>query len=319
MDEGIHPDARAVLERRRSLGLTPVHEQGRHRVRLLERLTSRIGDGGPAVAATTDLTVPGPGGRIPVRAYRPEGEGPYPTVVYLHGGGFVFGSIASHDALCRTLANASDSVVLSVDYRLAPEHPFPAAVEDAYAATAWAAANPEKLRSTGDLSVVGDSAGGTLAAVVALVAAERAAGVERDGVTVAADVVPDIDRQALLYPSVGVAERQASVEAYDGLVLTRADLEWFHDCYYGDDATQRHPYADPIHADDLSGVAPATVLTAGFDPLRDGGRAYAARLAEAGVDTDFVEYEDMIHGFATDLARIERAREAVERVAAGLP
>ncbi|WP_435102047.1 alpha/beta hydrolase [Halarchaeum sp. P4] len=318
--DDIHPDARAVLERRRSLGLGPLHELGVRRVRFLQRLTEAMGGtSGPAVAATTDMRVPGPDGDIDVRAYRPEGDGPYPTVVFFHGGGFVFGSIETHDALCRALATESDSVVLSVDYRLAPEDPFPAAVEDAYAATAWAADNPEKLRSTGELSVVGDSAGGTLAAVVALMAAEREAGIEREGVTVETDVVPDIDRQALLYPGVGVAEGQESVEEFGGLVLTQDDLEWFRDCYYGDEATQRHPYADPIHADDFAGVAPATVLTAGFDPLRDGGRAYAAKLVGDGVDTTFEEFDDMIHGFATEIGRIERAQEAVEFVAADLP
>ncbi|MEE6210405.1 alpha/beta hydrolase [Salarchaeum sp. III] len=306
----MHPQARAVVERQRKLGLTPLHRHGVRRLRFLMRVSAWLSNRNPpAVGATFDRTIPGydDGDDVPVRVYRPEGRGPFPTVVFYHGGGYVMGSLATHDRLCRELARRSDSVVVAVDYRLAPEHPFPAAIEDASAALSWAAANPDALASTGTVSVVGDSAGGTLAAVVALIAAER------DGPTVA--------HQALCYPGIGVELEQESVQDHAGTVLSRADLEWFRDCYYGSDIVQRNPYADPIHADDLSGVPPATVITAGFDPLRDGGRAYAERLVADGVDVSYEEYEDMIHGFMTNLhrPRIDRAYDAVDRVAAALP
>ncbi len=257
----------------------------------------------PAVGATEDRTVPGPAGSLPVRIYRPDGTGPFPTVVFFHGGGFVFGGLESHDLLCRHLVRESGCVVVAVDYRLAPEHPFPAAVEDAYAATEWAAAHPGALDSTGQLAVVGDSAGGALAAVVSLMAAER------DG--------PAVDYQVLVYPGVGLDEDHPSAQAHTGIVLHEEDLEWFRECYYGSDVHLRNPYADPINAGDLGGVAPATVVTAGFDPLRDGGKAYAERLVADGVAVRYENYEDMIHGFATNLGAdgIDRAHEAVAHIA----
>jgi len=300
------PQAAAVLERQRRIGLRPLSERPLWLLRLLERVASRLRNRDPpAVGATTDGTIPGPDGGLDVRVYRPEGPGPFPTVAFFHGGGYLLGSLASHDLLCRHLTRESGRVVVSVDYRLAPEHPFPAAVEDAYAATEWIAAHPERLAGDGRLAVAGDSAGGALAAIVALMARER------DG--------PAIDRQALLYPGVGVDPDQESVEAFDGIVLSRADLEWFRDAYFGSDVHLRNPYADPIRTEDLSGVAPATVLTAGFDPLRDGGRAYAAALEADGVPVRHVEYDDQIHGFASQPDRIDRARAALADVAADLP
>jgi acetyl esterase len=300
----IHPQAQALLERQERLRLYPLHRHGVRRLRLLMRVTDWLQNRDPpAVGATTDREVPGPDGPIPVRVYEPDGEGPFPTVTFFHGGGFVIGGLASHDLFCRHLTRESDCVVLSVDYRLAPEHPFPAAVEDAYAATEWAAANPDALDSTGDLAVVGDSAGGALAAIVSLMAAER------DG--------PDVDYQALLYPGVGISPEQESMQEHTGIVLHEADLEWFRESYYGSEVHLRNPYADPTNAADLSGLPPATVLTAGFDPLRDGGKRYAERLVADGVAVRYENYEDMIHGFATALysGGIDRAHEAVARVA----
>jgi acetyl esterase len=201
--------------------------------------------------------------------------------------------------------------VLAVDYRLAPEHPFPAAVEDAYAATEWAAANSDRLAGDGQLAIVGDSAGGTLAAVTALRA------VEQDG--------PGIDYQALIYPATGVDESQDSVKGHSGMVLDREDLEWIQDQYYRSTVHERNPYADPSNACDISGVAPATIITAGFDPLRDGGQAYAEKLRNDDVPVTYRNYEDMIHGFASQLDSIDRAGEAVDalgedlRGAFGLP
>jgi acetyl esterase len=307
MVDDLHPDAIEVLERYRTVGLTSLRSMGVRRLRWLDRIYNwwRNRDP-PAVGRVVDRTLPGPDDDVPVRLYRPAGDGPFPTVVFFHGGGFVVGGLESHDLFCRHLTRESDCVVMSVDYRLAPEDPFPAAVEDAYAAVEWAAANPHSLAGDGQLAVVGDSAGGNLAAVCSLAAAER------DG--------PDLDYQYLLYPGVGTEPGQESVRVHAGKVLSEDDLEWFRECYYGSWVHERNPYADPTNATDLSGVAPATVLTAGHDPLRDGGRRYADQLEADGVPTRHVEYEDMIHGFATMLAApdLDRAHDAVADVAADL-
>jgi acetyl esterase len=300
--DGLHPQAATMVRRQRRLQRFLPNQSVRG-LRLLTRFGARFRDA-PPVAQVVNRTIPGPDGEIPIRVYRPEGEKPFPTVVYFHGGGFVSGSLDSHDAVCRYLARESDCVVVSVGYRLAPEHPFPAAVEDAIATTEWVAEHTEALGGTGELAVVGDSAGGNLAAVAALAARDRGG--------------PDIDYQVLIYPGVGTREDHESVEENDGLVLSRADIEWFSDCYYGSEITLQNPYADPSRACDLSGLSPATVLTAEFDPLRDGGRAYADRLEDDGVDVRYVEYEGMIHGFVSMTDAIDRATEAIEDVAEDL-
>ena len=301
--DGLDPQARAALERLRRYPRRRTR-RGLTLLRLLARARTWVENRSlPSVGATVDRSIPGPDGSIDVRLYRPDGAGPFPTVVFFHGGGFVMGSIATHEWLCRHLARESGCAVLSVDYRLAPEHPFPAAVEDAYAAVEWAASHPDAIAGDGHLAVAGDSAGGTLAAVAALMAAER------DG--------PEIDYQVLLYPGIGLDEDNESVREHGGLVLSAADLAWFRECYFQHEIHERNPYADPSTACDLSGVAPATVLTAGFDPLRDGGKAYAEQLVRDGVATRYVNYEGMIHGFVT-FREIDRARDAIADVAADL-
>ena len=295
----IDPQAKRAAARQSRIPLP----HGRYRLKLLRRLTGPLARfqnrNPPSVGATESVTVPGPAGRLDARLYLPAGDPPYPTVVFFHGGGFVLGSVETHDWLCRHLTRESGCAVLSVEYRLAPEHPFPAAVEDADAAVEWAADATETLRGTGRIAVAGDSAGGNLAAVTALMAAER------DG--------PEIAHQALLYPGIGVEPDQESVREHGGTVLSRADIEWFSACYYRNDVHRRNPYADPINAGDLSGVAPATVLTAGFDPLRDGGKAYAERLVADGVATRYENYPAMVHGFMT-MQKVDRAREAIAAV-----
>ncbi|WP_135820278.1 alpha/beta hydrolase [Halostella litorea] len=299
----IDPQAKAAVERQDRFPL-PHSRRGLKALRLLSRAAMWVQNRNPpSVGATVDGTVPGPAGDRDARLYVPEGDGPFPTVVFFHGGGYVLGSIATHDWLCRHLTRESGCALLSVDYRLAPEHPFPAAVEDAYAAVEWAAANTDAVAGDGQVAVAGDSAGGTLAAVAALMAAER------DG--------PEIAHQALLYPGIGVDEDQASVRDHAGIVLDEADLEWFRECYYRSEIHERNPYADPTNAGDVSGVAPATVVTAGFDPLRDGGKAYAEQLVRDGVDTRYENYEAMVHGFMT-LRGVDRTHDAIADVAGDL-
>ncbi|ELZ41930.1 Triacylglycerol lipase [Halorubrum californiense DSM 19288] len=295
----IDPQAKRAAARQSRIPLP----HGRYKLKLLRLLTDPLtrlqNRNPPSVGATESVSLPGPEDDLDARLYRPEGEPPFPTVVFFHGGGFVLGSVETHDWLCRHLTRESGFAVLSVEYRLAPEHPFPAAVEDAYAAVEWAADSTERLRGTGDLAVAGDSAGGNLAAVTALMAAER------DG--------PEIAHQALLYPGVGTDPEQESVREHAGTVLSQADIEWFSAAYYRNEIHRRNPYADPINAGDLSDVAPATVVTAGFDPLRDGGKAYAEKLVADGVATRYENYPSMVHGFMT-MQEVDRAREAIASV-----
>ncbi|WP_424015582.1 alpha/beta hydrolase [Halorubrum xinjiangense] len=295
----IDPQAKRAAARQSRIPLP----HGGYKLKLLRLLTGPLtrlqNRNPPSVGATESITLPGPAGDLDARLYLPDGNPPHPTVVFFHGGGFVLGSIETHDWLCRHLTRESNCAVLSVEYRLAPEHPFPAAVEDAYAAVEWAADSTERLRGTGDVAVAGDSAGGNLAAVTALMAAER------DG--------PEIEHQALLYPGIGIDPEQESVREHAGIVLSRDDIEWFSAAYYRSEIHRRNPYADPINAGDLSGVAPATVVTAGFDPLRDGGKAYAERLVADGVATRYENYPSMVHGFMT-MQEVDRARDAIASV-----
>ncbi len=293
----IDPQAKAALDRQRfSL---PHSRLGLKLLRPVARLAAKYGNRNPpAVGSVTDLTIPGPDGELRARRYRPADAGDGPTVVFFHGGGYVFGGLETHDVLCRRLARESGCAVLSVAYRLAPENPFPAAVEDAYAATEWAASNPGSLGGAEGLAVAGDSAGGTLAAIVALMAAERGG--------------PDLAHQALIYPATGAEEEQESVRQNAGIVLNEGDLRFFEKCYYGSEIHQRNPYADPARADDLSGVAPATVVTAGFDPLRDAGKRYAEQLLADGVDVRYENYPAQVHGFAT--MEIDAAETVASRV-----
>ncbi|MFC7140066.1 alpha/beta hydrolase [Halosimplex aquaticum] len=299
-----HPDVQSVMDSRRWLQSVSMSTLGARGIRLLTKVGTWLQrEDPPAVGDATDLTIQGPDGELDVRRYRPEAAGPYPTVVFYHGGGFVLGSLDTHDLLCRHLTIESGCEVVSVDYRLAPEHPFPAAVEDAYAALEWAADDPAVLDRDGHLAVAGDSAGGNLAAVVSLMAAER--------------VGPGLDYQTLVYPAVGTREDQASMREYAGYVLSEDDMRWFDRCYYGSEIHRRNPYADPTRACDLSGVPPATVVTAGFDPLRDGGIAYARRLVGDGVSVRFRNYPSMVHGFVGMLSEsedVDRAHEAVEAI-----
>jgi len=255
---------------------------------------------GPEVE-TEDRTIPGPGGNIPVRVYRPEGDGSFPVVVFFHGGGFVIGSITSHDATCRSLCQKSGATFVSVDYRLAPEHPFPAAPEDCYAATRWVSEHGAELDvDPSRLAVVGDSAGGNLAAVVCQMAKERGA--------------PPIAFQALVYPVTDHVETASRTENADGYLLTTAAMDWFID-HYADGDARKNPWCAPLRAGDLGGLPPALVVTAEYDPLRDEGEAYGRRLQEAGVPVTISRYDGMVHGFFSMTALVPRAVDAEDEVA----
>jgi acetyl esterase len=255
------------------------------------------------VAAVKDLEVPGPAGQVPVRVYRPSEQPDLPVLVYFHGGGWAICSIETHDVTCRELANGAGCVVVSVGYRLAPEHRFPAAPEDCYAALGWAARHAASLGGDpGRIAVGGDSAGGNLAAVVALLARERGG--------------PRLRHQLLVYPVTDHAFDTSSYrENAEGPLLTQEMMRGFWDLYLAREEDGRHPHASPLRAQDLSGLPPAHVITAEYDPLRDEGEAYARRLAAAGVPVVQRRYDGMIHGFFGFTAMIDRAGEAVAEAA----
>lgn len=253
----------------------------------------------PEVREVTDRTVPGPEGApaLPVRIYRPYGpQGPRPTVVFLHGGGWVLCGLETHDRTVRALCRASGAVIVSVEYRLAPEARFPAPAEDAYAAVRWCAAHVAELGGDPEaLVVAGDSAGGNLAAAASLMARDRGG--------------PRIALQALVYPA---TDSRADTDSHrlnaEGYYLTRRAMRWFAEQYFGPDGDRDHPYAAPVRAD-LSGLPPAHVVTAGCDPLCDEGRAYATRLRASGVRATEGHFPSMFHGF---LGFGELLPEAVE-------
>jgi acetyl esterase len=296
----VHPQARALAEQI-GAGFDITKADIAEIRRTLEE-TARLAPR-PDVAAVEDLEVPGPAGRIPLRVYRPSEEPDLPVLVYLHGGGWTICSIETHDPTCRELANGAGCVVVSVAYRLAPEHRFPAAPEDCYAALDWVARHGASLG--GDparLAVGGDSAGGNLGAVVALMARERGG--------------PRLCHQLLVYP---VTDHAFDTDSYrenaEGPLLTREMMRGFWGHYLAREEDGRHPFASPLRAADLSGLPPAHVITAEYDPLRDEGEAYARRLAAAGVPVVQRRYDGMIHGFFGFSALVDRAREALAEAA----
>ncbi len=260
-----------------------------------------------AVAEIRDLTMPGPaGGAIALRLYRGVEAASLPALVFFHGGGWVIGDIDTHDTMCRHLARAARCAVLSVDYRLAPEAKFPAAVDDCYAATCWAADNAGPLGiDPARLAVGGDSAGGNLAAVVALMARDREA--------------PRLCYQLLIYPAVDAGMNSASITRRgEGYLLTAATMRWFYRQYLAAPGDAEDWRASPLLAPSLAGVASAYVLTAGYDPLGDEGDAYAERLADAGVAVRLRRYSGQIHGFCQNGKIILAAHGALDEAAAAL-
>ena len=294
--------ALAMLERRREPPpeTLPPAEARRRRRRL-----SAVYAGKPTtVGAVTDLELDG---EVSLRArhYAPAEPGhPHPLLVYYHGGGFTYGDLETHDGVCRILCRHGGAHVLAIDYRLAPEHPFPAAVEDARAALRWAFANAAALGADSTkVGVGGDSAGGNLAAVVAQLAA-------RDG-------GPAPALQLLIYPATDFSARRRSRELFgDGFLLTNSEMDWFETNYLGPERTHaRDPRASPLLAEDLSGLAPAYVVTAAFDPLRDEGEEYAEALRAAGTPVAMRRFPGFIHAFIAGAGVSRNARDATVEIA----
>ncbi len=306
------PATRGLLEQIREAGIPPMSTLGPEAARQA-MLDGRVNDvDPPPVAKVSNHTFPGPGGEIPVRVYQPR-EAPADhlgALLYFHGGGFVIGDLDTHDTLCRQLCAGGDVVVISVHYRLAPEHRYPAAVDDALAAFAWLREHATDIGADPNrLAVCGDSAGGTLAAIVSQRARE-------------ANV--HLRAQLLLYPVTDLAGAYPSQEEHAHThPIPRHVLDWFWSLYLGSDwesdaALRRDPHVSPLHAQNFDGLAPAFVLTAGLDPLRDEGNAYARRLADAGVETTQLCAMGTVHGYLRLGRLIPAAGDAVAAAAAFL-
>lgn len=304
----LDPQVRAALDAQAALGIPaaytlPVPEARRQTLEQHALLALRR----VPVAAVADRTIPGPAGEIAMRIYTPEGPGPFPLLVFFHGGGWVICNLETHDPTCRALCAGAGVVVVSVDYRLAPEAKFPAPLDDCLAATRWAAASGAALGvDPARIAVGGDSAGGNLAAAVALRARDEGG--------------PALRGQLLIYP---VTDHHASgmpsyAENAEGYGLTRDGMVWFWDHYLNDATDAGNPYAAPLRAADLGGLPPALVITAEYDVLRDEGDRYAERLQEAGVPTTHLRYAGMIHGFFGRIGIYDRAEEAIGEAAAWL-
>ena len=303
----LDPQVQKLLNELKAAGGKPPWEVSLEEVRAAH-LARRAWSGEPAqVQHVEDFSVPGAGGPIPVRAYRhgpDRQDGPdQPVLIWYHGGGFVSGSIEGQDPICRLLAVRSGCTVLAVDYRLAPEHPFPAGLDDACAVLAWVMAHGRErgLDST-RVAVGGDSAGANLAAVAVRRARDRGA------------VVPHF--QALVYPVTDATMSHQSYTAFaDGHMLTRRHMEWYFAQYLRPGTDPRHPDVSPLFAPSLPGLCPAFVLTAEYDPLRDEGEAYAGRLRDAGVEATLTRCPGLVHGFFSMGGIVPAAYRAVCEVA----
>lgn len=302
----VEPQTKALLEQFAALGGPPLDTLPVPQAREMMNALRAFAVAGPEVAKVEDRKIPGPGGEIPLRIYTPAGSGPFPALVWFHGGGWVLGDLEGADATCRELANGAACVVVSVDYRLAPETKFPGAADDCYAATQWVAANAASLNVKGDrVAVGGDSAGGNLSAVVSLMARDQGG--------------PKLRFQLLVYPVTDATFDTASYrDNAEGFLLTKSSMMWFWNHYLGSKADGEKPYASPLRAGDLSGLPPALCITAELDPLRDEGEAYAKRLEKAGVPTKLSRYDGTIHGFFAMTAMLDLAKKAVAEASAAL-
>ena len=293
----IDSEARAYLDYMLSLGLPPLAQQGATEARRLNRLRVPMLAGEIAeIVSVEDGVIPGLGGPIPFRRYSNTPDQALPALLYLHGGGWVVGDLDSHDSTCRAIARRAGCAVVSLDYRLAPEHRFPAAVDDAWAALTWLAERERRI------AVGGDSSGGNLAAVVARRARERGG--------------PAVAAQVLIYPVIDCDMQTPSYQsAATGYGLTRDSMRWYWDQYLPDESARTTPDASPLRARDLSGLPPALILTCELDPLASEGVAYVTALKDAGVRVEHIHEPDMIHGYIRMAGVISRARKSWDDIA----
>lgn len=304
----LDPQIKWLLREMAQRGITPLSTLTAKQAREIKNPVF-IDLGGPpeSVEKIENRAIPGLAGEIPIRIYQPQGSSPFPILVYFHGGGWVICNLDTHDSLCRSLANGASCIVISVDYRLAPEHKFPAAVDDAYAATQWAAENAETFNGDPNrIAVGGDSAGGNLVAVVSFMARDNGS--------------PSLKHQLLIYPVTDLSsfDTRSYREHGEGYILTRDSMEFYRGHYIRSEEDALNPYASPLLAQDLSGLPPALVITAEFDVLTDESKAFANRLRQAGVPVTYSCYEGMIHPFLSLAGVVDRARDGISEAATAL-
>lgn len=302
----LDPQAQKVVDTIAALNLKPIKDSTPAEAR--ESMRTRTAGLGPVedVPAVADHRVPVQGGEITVRVYSPAGHGPHPVLVFYHGGGWVIGDLYTHDGLCRSIVNAAGCAVASVDYRLAPEFKYPMAVDDSYAGLKWVVASAARLGlDPARVAVGGDSAGGNLAAAMTLLARERHG--------------PRLLLQVLIYP---VTNHDFGTVSYrenaTGYMLTTEDMRWFWRHYLSREEQGREPSASPFRATSLADLPPALVVTAGCDPLRDEGEAYAVRLRDAGVPVTLTQYPGMFHGFIRMTRILDQAKAGLDEIAGAL-
>ncbi|GLZ41359.1 alpha/beta hydrolase [Actinokineospora sp. NBRC 105648] len=281
----LHPEAKAVIEATAAQGGLIPEGVSAAEMRAAFAASWRMPENPVPVGRVYERTIPGPAADLRVRVYEPRGDGPFPAVVWFHGGGWVIGSLAENEQTCRTLCAEAEAVVVSVEYRLAPEDPFPAAAEDAHAALTWVTEHGAEVGvDTTRIAVAGESAGANLAAVACLMVRDRGGRLPLVQVLACPVIAPPGDRPS--YVDYGV-----------GHFLTRANMDFFFAQYARDAADLNNPYLDPLAATDLTGLPAALVMTAEYDPLRDEGEEFAHRLMDAGVPTELVRYHGQVHGF----------------------
>jgi len=282
----------------------PICEQQPEQARKLNSVFAHGTHPPEPVAKVEHRTIPGPVGQIPVSIYTPAGVGPFPLLMYFHGGGWVFGDLPMVDSICRTLANGADCVVVSVDYRLAPEHKFPTGVEDAYAATKWVSENAELLNGNpAKIAVAGESAGGNLAAAVTLMVRDRSEF--------------SLTYQLLIYPATQYHANTESFRNYgENYFLTADSINWFWHHYLPSPTDGQNPYASPLWAENLHNLPPGLIVTAEYDPLRDEGEAYGDRLRDAGVNIKTIRYDGTIHAFINLAGHLPYGQTALAEIAA---
>ena len=299
----LHPQAAAFLDQLARLKSPPMEALPIETTRRALVLGSGVKLAPPNLAKIETKTIPGPdGGELRVRVYWPHGEGPFGACLYFHGGGWVLNDIDTHDDLVRRLAAASGCVFVSVDYRLAPEHKYPAAIEDGYAALKWVASEARALNvDPARIAVCGDSAGGNIAAVLCLMTRDRGG--------------PPIEAQVLIYPITDCDfDRPSYRDNADGYFLTAKQMKWFWNHYVSSPEQMLEPYASPLRAASLHGLPPALIQTAEFDPLRDEGEAYATALVHAGVAVRLSRYDGLIHAFVKRVDQFDAALKAIHHV-----
>ena len=302
----LDPQLQAMRDQRERDSVPPLYAMSLADARAADLASIQASGGEPeAVYEVTNLTIPGPGGELPLRLYRPAAGRPLPALLYFFGGGWVLGTIDTADGVSRALANASGALVVVAGYRLAPEHPFPAAIDDCYAAVHWVAGHSAEIGADPSrLAVGGDSAGGNLAAAATLLA-------RADGLALAG--------QLLVYPNTDqLADDERDDGADDPFLFNRRSVAWYRQHYLRDPGDAASPLASPLRAESLAGLPPALVITAEYDPLRDQGEAYARRLADEGVAVSLSRYPGMAHGFFTMAGTLAASRAAIAQAAAHL-